>query len=82
VTSGWTKVIRLGVGAVLLLAGIGLVLLWGAFAAVYVPECSTFSIHATDSRCRNPVLWIYAGYVLIGAGTLLIGYDVIRRLRG
>jgi hypothetical protein len=81
VTSGKTKLIRLGVGAVFLLVGIGLVVMWSAFAAMYVPECSTFSIHAGESRCRNPVRWVYTGYLLIGAGTLTIGYEVLRRVR-
>jgi hypothetical protein len=80
-TAGKPRLIKLGIGAALLIAGLGLVLVWGTFAALYVPQCSTFSINATDAHCRNPVLWLYAGYVLAVLGAVVIGYQVIGVLR-
>jgi hypothetical protein len=73
--------VRLIVGAMLLATGVGLAFLWSAFAALYVPECSTFSIHSADPRCRIPVLWVYAGYSLAAIGGLTLAYEVFRRLR-
>ena len=73
--------LRVIIGVVLLAVGVGLAFLWSAFAALYVPECSTFSVHSADPRCRNPVLWVYAGYSLAGIGGLTLAYEVFRRLR-
>jgi hypothetical protein len=58
------------------------VLLWSAFGALYVPDCTSFSVHATDPRCRNPVLWIYAGYLLVVVGGLAVAYAALNRRRG
>ncbi len=74
-------VTRLVAGMALLVIGAGLVILWSAFAALYVPQCPTFSIHSADARCRTPVLWVYGGYVLGAAGVLVLTYELLRFLR-
>lgn len=80
-TAGRIRPARVGIGVVLLVVGICLIVLCAAFAALYVPQCSTFSIRSADSRCRNPVLCVYGGYMLGAMGALMIGYEVFRRLR-
>jgi hypothetical protein len=58
-----------------------LVILWTSFATMYVPECPEFSVRADNPNCRNPVLWVYAGYFIALLGVLLSVLNVVRAVR-
>ncbi len=73
--------VRLAAATVVLVAGAGMVVVWSAFGAMYVPECSTFSVFSPNARCRVPVLWVYAGYALAAVGILVLGWEALRALR-
>jgi len=62
--------------------GVGCALLWTAFAQLYVPECSTFSLTSANPHCSRPVAWIYAGYCCAALGLILIvSFAVLGRVR-
>jgi hypothetical protein len=62
--------------------GVGIALFWTSFAAMYVPQCPRFSIHAEEAECRTPVLWVLGGYSLAAVGLLVLVAKVLGILRG
>lgn len=76
-----SRVLAWSVGVGSVVVGLGLVLLWTSFATLYVPQCPEFSIRAANANCRDPVLWVYAGYLIALLGVALSAVNVVRAVR-